>query len=67
MNTLLETMTFTKGMEYLIAIGFIIAFIAFWHLVYGKGKALTMRVAVVAYMVLGIAILVASCLSAAPR
>ncbi len=67
MNTLLEIMTFTKGMEYLIAIGFIIAFVAFWQLVYERGKGSVMRIAVLAYMVAGIAILVASCLSAAPR
>ncbi len=67
MTTLLEFMTFTKGMEYLIAIGFIIAFIAFWQLVYGRGKTRVITIAVLLYMVLGIAILIASCLTMAPR
>ncbi len=67
MTTLLEFMTFTKGMEYLIAIGFIIAFIAFWQLVYGRGKTRVITIAVLLYMVLGIAILIASCLNMAPR
>ncbi len=67
MTTLLEFITFTKGMEYLIAIGFIIAFIAFWQLVYGRGKTRVITIAVLLYMVLGIAILIASCLNMAPR
>jgi len=67
MTTLLEFMTFTKGIGYLIAIGFIIAFIAFWQLVYGKGKTRVITIAVLLYMVLGIGILVASCLTMAPR
>ncbi len=67
MTTLLEFMTFTKGMEYLIAIGFIIAFIAFWQSVYGRGKTRVITIAVLLYMVLGIAILIASCLTMAPR
>ncbi len=67
MTTLLEFMTFTKGIEYLIAIGFIIAFIAFWQLVYGRGKTRVITIAVLLYMVLGIAILIASCLNMAPR
>lgn len=64
---LLEFITFTKGVEYLIAIGFVIAFIAFWQLVYGKGKGRIVTIAVLCYMVLGIAILVGSCLNMAPR
>jgi uncharacterized membrane protein (UPF0182 family) len=67
MNTMLEFITFTKGVEYLIAIGFVIAFIAFWQLVYGHGKGRIVTIAVLFYMVLGIAILIGSCLSTAPR
>ena len=67
MDTLLEFITFTKGMEYLIAIAFLIAFIAFWQLVYGKGKGLVIRIALLSYMVLGIGILVAGCVTTALR
>ena len=67
MNTLLEFITFTKSMEYLIAIGFLLAFIAFWQLMYGKGKRRGITVAVLSYMVLAIAILVSSCLTTAPH
>ena len=67
MNTLLEFMTFTKGIEYLIAIAFLIAFIGFWQLVYGKGKGRAIKIAVVSYFVLGIALLAASCLTSAPQ
>jgi len=67
MSTLLEFITLTKGVEYLIAIAFVIAFIAFWQLVYGRGKGLVIRIAVLTYMVAGIIILVASCLTGAPQ
>jgi archaellum biogenesis protein FlaJ (TadC family) len=67
MSTLLEFINFTKGVEYLIAIAFVIAFIAFWQLVYGRGKGLVIRIAVLAYMVVGIIILVGSCLTGAPQ
>lgn len=66
MNTLLEFMTFTKGIEYLIAIAFLVAFIAFWQLAYGKTKRLAIRIAVVAYIVAGLLIVLGSCLAAAP-
>ncbi|OGO17128.1 MAG: hypothetical protein A2Z02_00945 [Chloroflexi bacterium RBG_16_48_7] len=67
MNTLLEFMTFTKGIEYLIAIGFVLAFVAFWLIVYGrKGKGRTITLAVLAYLLIGIVLLVGSCVASAP-
>lgn len=66
MSTLLEFITFTKGVEYLIAIAFLIAFIAFWQLVYGRRKGLVTRIAVLSYMVVGILIVVGSCLTTTP-
>ena len=67
MNTILEFMTFTKGIEYLIAIAFLIAFIAFWQLVYGRGKGRVITIAVLSYMVLAIIILAGSCVTMAPQ
>lgn len=67
MDTLVEFITFTKGVEYLIAIGFLIAFIAFWALAYGRGKGRVITIAVLSYIVLGIIILVGSCLTMAPQ
>ena len=67
MNTLLEFIMFTKGVEYLIAIGFLVAFIAFWQLVYGRGKGRVITIAVLSYMVLAIIILAGSCVTMAPR
>ena len=66
MNTMLELITFTKGMEYLIAIAFVIAFIAFWQLVYGRGRGRVITIGVLSYLVLGVGILVASCLTTVP-
>lgn len=63
----LELVTFTKGIEYLLAIAFVIGFLAFWQLVYGAGKGLAFRVAVLAYLALGPAVLAASCLGTVPR
>jgi hypothetical protein len=62
MDTLIGIMTFTKGVEYLIAIGFLMTFIVFWLLVYGKGKGRVVPIAILAYMVLGIGILLGSCI-----
>jgi len=67
MDTLLGFITFTKGVEYLIAIGFLIAFIVYWQLMYGRGKRRVITIAVLSYMVIGIMILVGSCLTMAPR
>jgi len=67
MDSLLEFLNFTKGIEYLIGVGFLIAFIAFWYLVYGKGKGLVIKIAVLSYMVLAFIILVVSCLNTAPQ
>jgi len=64
---MLEFMTFTKGIEYLIAIAFLIAFIAFWQLVYGRGKGRVITIAVLSYMVLAIIILAGSCVTMAPQ
>lgn len=67
MDTLVEFFTFTKGIQYLIAIGFLISFVAYWQLMYGSGKRRMITIAVLSYMVLGMIILVSSCLTAAPR
>ena len=67
MSNLLEFMTVTKSIGYLIAIGFIIAFVAFWQLSYGRGKERVMTLAVASYMVVGLAILAGSCIAVAPR
>jgi len=34
MNSLVDLITFTKGIEYIIAIIFLFGFIAFWKLLY---------------------------------
>ncbi len=44
MKTLLEYMTFVKGVEYLIVVAFCFAFIALWILVHSKEKAAMSRV-----------------------
>ena len=69
MNTLLEYITFTKGIGYLIAIAFLIAFIIFWQVMYGRGKSRgrVITISVLSIMVLGLAVLVGSCLVNAPN
>lgn len=67
MDTYLNFLTLTKGVEYLLAIAFLIAFIAFWQWVYGSGKGKVIKMAVLLYLVLGFFILVGSCLTTAPR
>jgi len=52
MNTLLEFLEFTKGTSYLIAIAFLFGFIAFWQLIYARGKGLAIRVIPMAILAL---------------
>lgn len=67
MDTPLEFIATTKGIEYLIAIAFVIAFIAFWQLAYGKGKRRVIRVVLpFLYVAVGISIVSAHCVTTAP-
>ncbi len=52
MNTLLEFITLTKGMEYLIAIAFMFAFVAFWQLIHHRGTGLILRIIPVLVMMI---------------
>ena len=67
MNTFLDFFAFTKGVEYLIAIAFIIGFTAFWLIVYGKGKGWGLRIGLMAYLVLGFILMVGSCVTNRPQ
>ena len=61
MKTLLEFMTYTKGMEYLIAIAFLFAFVAFWQLLHHRGKGLVIRIIPLAVLALGFGALASTC------
>lgn len=63
MNTLLEFITLTKGTGYLIAIAFLLGFIAFWQWVHHGGKGLLTRVIPVAVLSLGFGGLAYTCIS----
>jgi riboflavin transporter FmnP len=69
MDNLLQYITFTKGIGYLIAIAFLIAFVVFWQIMYGRGKSRgrVVTITVLSCLVLGIAVLVGSCLAGAPH
>lgn len=67
MNTLLELITFTKATGYLISIGFVLAFVAFWQVVYGKGRGRIITIGVLLYIVVGVMIVLGSCLATGPR
>lgn len=67
MDSGVELTSFTKAMEYLLSIAFLVAFIAFWQLVYGKGRGVAVRIAVLLFLGLGPALLAASCLTTVPR
>ena len=45
MPAMLDFITYTKGMEYLIAIAFICVFIAFWMVLHRRGKGMLIRIA----------------------
>ncbi|MEE9399141.1 MAG: cytochrome c3 family protein [Dehalococcoidales bacterium] len=61
MKTLLEFITLTKGVEYLIAIAFLFGFIAFWQLAQHGGKRLVVRVVPAFVLMLGIGTLASTC------
>jgi hypothetical protein len=62
MKTLLEFITLTKGVEYLIAIAFLFGFIAFWQLAQHGGKRLVVRIVPVIVLMLGIGGLASTCI-----
>lgn len=55
MRTLVEFMTQTKGIEYLLAVGFLFAFVAFWWLLHFRGKGLARRLIPPTALMLGMA------------
>ncbi len=61
MKTLLEFITMTKGVEYLIAIAFLFGFIAFWQLLHHRGKGLVVRIIPLAVLMLGFGALAYTC------
>ncbi len=61
MKTLLEFITYTKGVEYLIAIAFLFAFMAFWFLLHRRGKGLVVRIIPLAALTLGFGVLAYTC------
>ena len=61
MKTLLEFITLTKGVEYLIAIAFLLAFIAFWQLTHHRGKGLIVRIVPVMVLTLVLGTLASTC------
>jgi hypothetical protein len=67
MNHILDSFAFVKGVEYLIAIAFIIAFTLFWFVIYGKGKGVVLKIALLSYLVLGFILMLGSCLATRPQ
>lgn len=65
---LLEFITQTKALEYLIGLWFVAGFIAIWQLVYGRGgRGSRITMGLMWYLMLGLGIVVASCISAVIR
>ena len=67
MDTLLNFFAYTKGVEYLISIAFIIGFSALWLIVYGKGKGLGLKIGLMLYLVLGFVLMLGSCVATRPQ
>jgi hypothetical protein len=61
MKTLVEFITLTKGMEYLIAIAFLFAFVAFWQFSQRGGKKVILRIMPMVVLALGIGALASTC------
>lgn len=67
MSSLIDFFAFTKGVEYLIAIAFIITFAVFWLMIYGKGKTVVPKVVSLLYVLVGLFLMVGSCLATRPH
>ena len=67
MDSLLHFFAFTKGVEYLIAIAFIIAFTALWLILYGTGRGLGWKIGLLLYLTLGFILMLGSCLAIRPH
>lgn len=63
LGTLLGFTKFTKGIEYLIAIAFILGFIGFWQVLHRRGEGLAVRIIPVTILVLSFGALAYSCIS----
>jgi hypothetical protein len=63
MGTLVDFMTLTKGIGYLVAIAFLFAFIAFWQWMHRREEGLALRVIPMTVLVLAIGGLIYSCIS----
>jgi len=63
LGTLLGFMKFTKGVEYLIAIAFILGFIGFWQVLHRRGRGLATRLIPVVVLVGSFGALAYSCIS----
>lgn len=63
MNTLLELITRTKGIEYLLAIAFVFAFVGFWQWQHHRGRGLFVRIAPVAVLSLVFLGMASTCIS----
>lgn len=61
MNTMLEFLTYTKGVEYLIVIAFLFAFAAFWLLLHRRGKGVAVRIIPLVVLAAGTASLASTC------
>ncbi len=67
MNSLLDLFAFTKGVEYLSAIAFIIIFAVFWLMIYGSKKSLVPKVVSLLYVLVGLFLMMGSCLATRPH
>ncbi len=63
MNNLVEFMTLTKGIEYLLAIAFVFGFLGFWQWQHHRGRGLLLRIAPALLLALGFAGLASTCIS----
>jgi hypothetical protein len=66
MNTIVEFITFTKGVEYLITIAFLLCFIIFWQVMNHRGKGLFVRLVPLVVATLGIGALASTCVMEQP-
>lgn len=53
MTSLVDFLTFTKGVQYLLAIPFLIGFVAFWQIIHSRSKGLGIGTVLLLYIMIG--------------
>lgn len=65
MTSLVDFLTFTKGVEYLLAIAFLIGSGAFWQVIHSRSKGIGIGTVLLLYIMIGAVLVVVNYITSA--